>query len=588
MDNGGPSRLAPNGHGRRGQGSVTPASSPSTPGENSDNEGFSLTPKRAMASFENLVAMANHQERLKEAKKMVWRDRGEPVVELDSLEACLVHAMSGGLRSATLAFNIRASVNLVLALLRIHRVPRDYRLAMIRHAILSSDTWRFAAMFGVDFHISLQILNKCFTNSLSCIKPRQHTSAVDDEEEEIDLEARTTLEVPFEKRKGRLSLTKNAQMMLIRKRTRRWHAALAGAVAGGLAIMWEKKSRRTVISQQMFVRGLQGSYNAFTTKRNLRVPNGDVLVFALACGQILYGFLLRPDTLPRSYTGWIQQASKVPSECVRMNHDLVRNGTFNIQDLDQLTHRTDITPLNKTDLLTLRDNFLNLATSTDGIPPYVPCYAPCSAVHPALSSCASVPLDRFFAVFKWMLPIYGALHFIPAVLFKRKAFMQDPGKMLLRATVGSMRSSAFLGVFVIIYQTIFCYKHKLHKVLTLLRTGAIPTNLLTAPFANIPQWVVDLLASKFSFWLPGLAAGLSLFVEEKRRRPELAMYVLPKGLESAWVMARGKGWVFKTGKWGDTLLTALGMAMVMSTYQNDPQHLSGLVRRILYQFIGPN
>ena len=41
------------------------------------------------------------------------------------------------------------------------------------------------------------------------------------------------------------------------------------------------------------------------------------------------------------------------------------------------------------------------------------------------------------------------------------------------------------------------------------------------------------------------------------------MYVLPKALESAWVMARGKGWVFRTGKWGETILTALGMAMVM-------------------------
>jgi hypothetical protein len=52
-----------------------------------------------------------------------------------------------------------------------------------------------------------------------------------------------------------------------------------------------------------------------------------------------------------------------------------------------------------------------------------------------------------------MLPIYGALHFIPAVLFKRKRFIQDPGKMLLKATIGSMRSSAFLGVFVVIYQS---------------------------------------------------------------------------------------------------------------------------------------
>lgn len=60
------------------------------------NNMLSFTPRRAMASFENLVAMANHQERLKEARKMVWRDRGQPVVQIDTLEECLRHAMAGG------------------------------------------------------------------------------------------------------------------------------------------------------------------------------------------------------------------------------------------------------------------------------------------------------------------------------------------------------------------------------------------------------------------------------------------------------------------------------------------------------------
>jgi hypothetical protein len=122
----------------------------------------------------------------------------------------------------------------------------------------------------------------------------------------------------------------------------------------------------------------------------------------------------------------------------------------------------DITPFNKSDLLSFRSQFLNsnpVAIAIDGPAQlaYLPRYAPCSAVHPALSSCASVPLDRFFAVFKWMLPIYGALHFIPAVLFKWKKFMQDPGKILLKATGGSMRSSAFLGVFVVIYQSAYFF-----------------------------------------------------------------------------------------------------------------------------------
>ena len=123
------------------------------------------------------------------------------------------------------------------------------------------------------------------------------------------------------------------------------------------------------------ISGLQGSYNAFTTKRGLYVPHGDVIIFSLACvvtffflyfqliminiscGQILYAFLLRPDTLPRSYTTWyvqfllsftqgnfytfarIGQAAKVPEECVRINHDLVRNGVFNIKDLDEIVLR---------------------------------------------------------------------------------------------------------------------------------------------------------------------------------------------------------------------------------------------------------
>lgn len=82
-------------------------------------------------------------------------------------------------------------------------------------------------------------------------------------------------------------------------------------------------------------------------------------------------------------------------------------------------------------------------------------YGPCEGIHSWLDSCVDVPLDRFIAVFRWMFPIYGALHLVPAVLFKRKDFWENPWKMLLRAGVGTTRSSAFLGVFVVIYQSEF-------------------------------------------------------------------------------------------------------------------------------------
>jgi len=138
---------------------------------------------------------------------------------------------------------------------------------------------------------------------------------------------------------------------------------------------------------------------------------------------------------------------------------------------------------------------------------------------------------------------------------------------------------------------------------------------------------------------------MGVLIEAKHRRGELAMYVLPKGLESAWVAARGKGLVFRTGKHGSALVGSAVYAsgwvlmciylplvdrhwdgnghgtfhqvfvvpvaltphidasfrarirsvplvcpapVTLTFWKNDPQHLSGLVRRILYQFIGPN
>lgn len=144
-----------------------------------------FTPKRSMPSFENLVALANYEERLREARRIVWRDRGELPVEIHDLWECSKHATRGGLSgcypmipienrdlmrvnpgAGTLAFVIRAGVNLILLLTRLKRIKkcgivvnscagilltisrREYRFAAIRHALLGEDCFRFAAMLG--------------------------------------------------------------------------------------------------------------------------------------------------------------------------------------------------------------------------------------------------------------------------------------------------------------------------------------------------------------------------------------------------------------------------------------------------------
>ena len=112
-----------------------------------------------------------------------------------------------------------------------------------------------------------------------------------------------------------------------------------------------------------------------------------------------------------------------------------------------------------------------------------------------------------------------------------------------------------------------------------------------------------------SYWFLGAITAFSLFVEEKKRRGELAMYVLPKALESAWSIARRRAYVpfsklfkgFLNGErekliillalpckvpQGEILLSSAALSMVMSTYQHEPSMLSGLVRTIVYQFVG--
>lgn len=108
----------------------------------------------------------------------------------------------------------------------------------------------------------------------------------------------------------------------------------------------------------------------------------------------------------------------------------------------------------------------------------------------------------------------------------------------------------------------FCSKHNLYDKLMSLRNSGTKS-LLAWLAKRLPRAWIELLISKQSFFVGGLLSGLSLFVEEKRRREELAMYVLPKGMESAWVMAKGKGWVVPFGRLGEPLLTAIGMGMVM-------------------------
>jgi len=341
-----------------------------------------------------------------------------------------------------------------------------------------------------------------------------------------------------------------------------WHAAVAGALSG-LAVLAEKHSRRITIGQQLAVRGLQGYYNGAKARGWVNIPHGDVLVFGLASAQIMYSWLMSPESLPSSYRAWILNASRVNGESVKLNRSMHRHNTFDPKLARALlSSRQGATARNATLIETL-------ARGAEVNGDFGPPFAPCELVHPWVDSCSVTALDRFQSVFKWISPVYLALHVIPAILLRRKVFLKDPAKVLRRSIFGTMRSSAFLSTFVVIFQGLMCSQRNLYYAIN----------------AKAPAWLLDLVAHRLFYWFAGMSTCLALFLEEKRRRDVLALYVLPRGAEAFWSSMRKRAYVpFVPG--GEVLLTCAGASMVMSTYRHEPEMLGGLMRRILFQFVG--
>nr|XP_031864219.1 uncharacterized protein CI109_000131 [Kwoniella shandongensis]KAA5531291.1 hypothetical protein CI109_000131 [Kwoniella shandongensis] len=484
----------------------------------------------SLASLDSLVLLSRESEErakllaevTRASRELVWRDEAEKKALPRDSERASILALKRGLRSFLLAFSVRAGVNVLLVLFR-HIRRKSLRLALFRHAIFGAEPFRFGAMIGTFTFLNtltLHILR--LAPPLSYYRRRLRNGFFN----------KPTFGPP--EREGD-------------EGERRWQAAVAGAV-GSLGLLWESKGRRTGVAQQMFVRGLQASYNQYTPRFGIRIPHGDLLVFGACCGQIMFAFLLSPETMPKEYSQWIQAASRVPEFAVLANRTAVRKGFIEPLQVQRALGHKAITPQNRKTLEGVLEKI-----KQGWNPPNVPC----EMVHPWSNSCPDTGIRRFFSVFRFMLPVYSALHLIPMLVLRRNHFQRDPLRMLARAIWGITRSCSFLGAFVAIYQLLFCLR----------------IQTIEQPYGT--KFWQTFAKRKETFWMMGFATCLSLLVEEKKRRAELAMYVLPRALESAWSSARRRAWV-PLVPFGETILGAAAMAMVMDAYKHQPKAMSGI------------
>lgn len=579
------------------------ASGPTTP--NISETAAQLRRNLSVSGLQDLAHMPPAQLRRSVGNK-VWRPQDEEARIPSDWERLAVHVVRGGLRAGNLAFALRATLMLVLELVKSLRTRRFNRNSF-GVALLGPRNFRFAALFAI-----WASLYKAVHNGLRLMtpppakRPRSRAASgagaggffleksadggVSDEAgpgsgTATPRSGRAALEGKSPEEKAKEKSKQKRRAFMRDPRSKIWHAYVAGAISA-LAVLVETHDNRVSLAQQLFVRGLEGQYNVAHERGLINIPYGAVITFGLACGQIMWAWLEAPETLPKGYRNWITQASQVSprvTDVYRAIRDGKADPDFALQWFPdgKVPEPISLSPLRYADVPANRMNRRGIKgknvrrivewmdQTRKGNPGGV---VNCALVHPWETSHWRSPIDRFIEVTRWILPVYLTLHFVPAIFLRPGRFLKDPVNVLLRSLRGSVRSSSFLGVFVIIFQTLFCAQHSLYHFIQASETLR----------RYVPQWFSRMIISSWVKWITGFLTCLSLFVDDSRRRAELAAYVLPKGMESAWSVLRQRSYVpFVPG--GDLLLTSAGMSLVMGTYAQNPEHLSGLVRRIVYQ-----
>ncbi|ELR19728.1 carrier superfamily protein [Acanthamoeba castellanii str. Neff] len=270
--------------------------------------------------------------------------------------------------------------------------------------------------------------------------------------------------------------------------------------------------------------------------------HGDSLLFILTSAQIMYAYVMRPETLPPSYYKFIVRSGPI-DECVLEG---VRRSNRN-KPIDVQTLVDYVTKLGTPATIAHAMGFLK--SHPDGLLPVIPC----SILHPRTSSCVGHNINTFLSTSKKTLPIYATLTFVPMIVLQFFKLLRNPVTLLSRGHVGhyaragllsSLRSTVFLASFCAMYQVIICMQRN---------------------FVSRDHRIVYLLA--------GLISSFSIFIEKKGRRSELALYTLPRAVDSIYMQMLDHKWMGSVPH-GDLLLFCTAMSGLTYFYHNQTSVMS--------------
>jgi hypothetical protein len=278
------------------------------------------------------------------------------------------------------------------------------------------------------------------------------------------------------------------------------------------------------------------------------------VLFCLSAATIMRAWFYSPSRLPQSYNSWISAAAKIDHRLIlALRH--ARYGTW-VYGKD-----TGMAPLLGS---MCRDYGLpeELGDPAKTIP------LPCEVVHMGCGkSCEKHALLRFWKGWKFAAQMYAPIQLF--VLARHLRATARPGSKLagltqntvLRAFLDMARSSAFLGAFISLYYYGIC----------LSRTRLGP-KLFSAKSVTPQMWDSGLCVTGGS-----LLCGLSLLVEQQRKRLEVVMFVLPRAA-ATWFPRR----YLPEDRWKEQLAFTVSAAVLLTAAQEDPRRVRGVLGNALH------
>ncbi|KAI3622488.1 integral membrane protein [Moniliophthora roreri] len=302
----------------------------------------------------------------------------------------------------------------------------------------------------------------------------------------------------------------------------------------------------------------------------------DAFAFWASSARIMWCFFYQPQRLPQSYVKWIGALASVDKRLLRtLRH--VREGTWSYISGSKM-HATELTTYAKdlgypaswgspTALPALGTN----ATGTwkdlgvvgrDGIGGL-----PCELVHGGegkafglAGSCTANAGIRGIKAFMEALLIYLPAHILPVLISRPKSLLRL--KRVVQTILGACRSATFLSAFISSYWLAVCFT----------RTVALARLL---PFISHDFW-----DGPYGCILAGcLTCGGSIWIENPRRRGEMALYVLPRAIRTyipnRWVRSRTRVMTLESS----AFVLSLASLLMAATY--NPNCLRGISRWVL-------